>query len=119
MSNSGDAAKVIAAGADFVCLGSVLASTSDSPSEIVHESNGMSYKLHYGMSSQTAIDKFFGDKKKHVVPEGKAERMPYSGETKEILEEFLAGLRSAFSYTGANSIKEFQANAILRYTKRG
>lgn len=115
ISSSGDAAKALAAGADFVCVGSVLAATSDSPSELIHEPNGTSYKLHYGMSSRTAIEKFFEGKKRHVAPEGKAERIPYSGETKDILTEFLAGIRSAFTYTGASHLKEFQANAVLRY----
>jgi IMP dehydrogenase len=114
ISSSGDAAKALAAGADFVCIGSVLAATSDSPSELIHEPNGASYKLHYGMSSRTAIEKFFEGKKRHVAPEGKAERMPYAGETKDILNEFLAGIRSAFTYTGAISLKEFQNKAILR-----
>ena len=69
------------------------------------------------MSSRTAIDKFFEGKKTHVAPEGKAERMPYSGETTDILNEFLSGLKSAFTYTGAKNLLEFQQKAILRYKK--
>jgi len=114
ISSSGDAVKALAAGADFVCLGSVLASTSDSPGELMHDGD-VSYKLHYGMSSKTAIDKFFGNKKSYVAPEGKAERLHYSGETKDILNEFLAGIKSGLSYTGSNNIKEFQNSAILRH----
>jgi len=115
ISSSGDASKALAAGANFVSVGSVLAATSDSPSELIHDPNGSSYKLHYGMSSRTAIEKFFEGKKRHVAPEGKAERMPYAGETKDILDEFLAGIRSAFTYSGASNLEEFQEKAILRY----
>lgn len=114
ISTSGDAVKVIAAGADFVCLGSILASTSDSPGELIHDGD-VTYKLHYGMSSKTAIDKFFGDRKSYVAPEGRAERLHYSGDTKEILNEFLAGIKSGLSYSGSTGIKEFQEKAILRH----
>ena len=115
IAHSGDAAKAIAAGADFVCLGSIFASTSDSPSDLVHNEDGSAYKLHYGMSSLTAINHFFGEKKRHVAPEGKTERLPYSGETIDILNEFLAGLKSALSYSGAKSLEDFQNKAVLRY----
>ena len=89
ISSSGDASKAIAGGADFVCLGSILASTSDSPGDLVHNEDGSCYKLHFGMSSQTAISKYFGERKNYVAPEGKTERLSYSGETSEILKEFL------------------------------
>jgi IMP dehydrogenase len=118
ISTSGDAAKALAAGADFVCVGSLLAPTSDSPSELIHDLGGASYKLHYGMSSQTAISKFFDGKKIHVAPEGKAERMPYAGETIDILNEFLSGIKSALSYSGAENIKVFQNKAILKYKSK-
>jgi IMP dehydrogenase len=114
ISSSGDAVKAIAAGADFVCLGSVLASTSDSPGELIADGN-ISYKLHYGMSSKIAIDKFFGEKKSHVAPEGKSEKLHFTGETKEVLNEFLAGIRAGLSYSGAFNINEFQNKAILRH----
>lgn len=116
ISTSGDAAKALAAGADFVCLGTVLAATSDSPSEIIEE-NGVKYKIHFGMSSQTAIEKFFNGKKNHVAPEGKTDKILYTGKTLDIINEFLAGIRSALTYTGANSIEEFQKKAIIRYKK--
>ena len=118
IATSGDAAKVLAAGADFVCLGSVLSPTSDSPSELVHDPDGNSYKLYYGMSSQTAIDKFYGGKKSHVAPEGKAIRMSYAGETSKILQEFLAGIKSAFAYSGVDNLENFHKYAILRHRFR-
>jgi len=119
ISCSGDAAKAIAAGADFVSVGSILASTSDSPSDLLQDPSGKLYKLHYGMSSRTALDKFFDGKKTHVAPEGKTEKILYSGETDFVLNEFLSGIKSSLSYSGAKNIAEFQKKAILRYAVRG
>lgn len=111
-SSSGDAAKALAAGADIISIGSVLATTSDSPSDIV-EINGAKYKMHFGMSSKHAIDTYFDNKKKHVAPEGKTQMLPYSGETKLVLNEFIAGIKSALTYSGAMSVEEFQSKAVL------
>ena len=113
---SGDALKAIAAGADCVCVGGLLASTSDSPSELV-EQDGEKYKMYYGMSSQMAIDKYFHGKKNHVTPEGKSELLPYTGETLEIIEQFLGGIRAGLTYTGAINLSDFQEKAIIRYKK--
>jgi IMP dehydrogenase len=119
ISSSGDAAKALAAGADFVCLGSVLAPTSASPSELIQDPvDGLQYKMHYGMSSKTAMDTFFAGKKTHVAPEGKTMKMPYAGETPEILTEFIAGIKSALTYSGVDNIPDFQKNAILRFASR-
>jgi IMP dehydrogenase len=115
ISTSGDAAKALACGADFVCLGSLLAPTSDSPGEIIEENDGKRYKAHYGMSSKTAIDKFFQNKKTHVAPEGKKELIAYTGNTIDVLNEFLSGIRASLTYSGVNNIREFQEKAILRY----
>ena len=67
------------------------------------------------MSSKTAIDKFYHNRKSHVAPEGKKELIPYTGETETVLDEFLSGIRSALTYSGASNIEEFQRKAILRY----
>jgi IMP dehydrogenase len=117
ISNSGDAVKAIAAGADFVCLGSLLASTSDSPGEYVTQPDGHAYKMHYGMSSDHALKLFFNNKKNHVAAEGKTDWLPYSGQTTEVLNEFLAGIKSGLSYSGAKNIEDFQLKAVLRYKK--
>lgn len=115
ISSSGDAAKALAAGAHFVCLGSVLASTSKSPAEIYTDPSGKQFKVYYGMSSRTAMHNFFGNKKCHVVPEGKTELIPYTGATEEVLEEFLAGIKSALTYSGVDNLHDFRRKAILRY----
>lgn len=116
-SSSGDAAKALAAGADLISVGSVLATTSDSPSDIV-EINGAKYKMHFGMSSKHAIDTYFDNKKNHVAPEGKTQMLPYSGETKTVLDEFIAGIKSAFTYSGSLTIEEFQNKAVLLHNKQ-
>ena len=70
------------------------------------------------MSSKTAMDTFFAGKKTHVAPEGKTMKMPYAGETSEILTEFIAGIKSALTYSGVDNIPDFQKNAILRFASR-
>lgn len=117
ISHSGDAAKAIAAGADFVCLGSVLAATSDSPGKLIETEDAESYKVHYGMSSKVALDNFFYGQKRMIAPEGKSELLPYKGPTSDVLNDFLGGLKSALSYSGAKNIVDFQNKAVLRYKK--
>ena len=112
--DSGDANKAIAAGADFVCIGGLLASTSAAPSELINK-DGKDYKLYYGMSSRAAMDKFFAGKKTHVTPEGKSELIPYTGDTLEFLLDFIGGIQAGLSYSGAMNIKEYHEKAILRY----
>lgn len=112
--NSGDAVKCLAAGASFVCLGSVLASTSDAPGDIISK-DGEKFKEYYGMSSQKAIDTYFKDAKKHVAPEGKVLHLPYTGETDVFLKNFIAGIKSGLTYSGAENIQQFQQKAQLYY----
>lgn len=102
--NSGDAAKALAAGADVVMLGSMLAGTDESPGDII---NG-EYKLFRGMASREAqID---GRGFSSVV-EGVATKVPYKGPVENIINELKGGLGSALSYSGANNLKEFYENA--------
>ena len=115
--DSGDANKAIAAGASFVCLGGLLASTSAAPSELVQK-DGKYYKMYYGMSSRMAMDKYFPGKKSHVTPEGKSELIPYTGDTMEILLDFIGGIQAGMTYSGASDIKTYQEKAILRYQSR-
>jgi len=112
ISTSGDAAKALAAGADFVCLGSVFAATSKSHAHL-KTINGKTYKVYYGMSSQSAIDTFFPGMKLHVAPEGDTLEIPYTGETDEVLYKFLAGIKSALTYSGCVNLNEFRENAML------
>jgi IMP dehydrogenase len=102
--NSGDAAKALAAGADIVMVGSMLAGTDQSPGEVVDGT----YKLFRGMASREAqVD---GRGVSSVV-EGVATKVPYKGPVENIIKEFRGGLGSALSYSGANNLKEFYENA--------
>jgi IMP dehydrogenase len=115
---SGDITKALAAGADCVMLGSLLAGTKESPGEeIIYQ--GRSYKTYVGMGSLAAMnrgssDRYFqkgtGEQKK-LVPEGIEGMVPYRGEVKDVLYQLCGGLRSGMGYVGAKTIKELKLKA--------
>ena len=119
---SGDLAKAIAAGADCVMIGSLLAGTDESPGEVFLY-QGRSYKSYRGMGSLAAMaqgsaDRYFQqditDEMK-LVPEGVEGQVPYRGPASAILHQLAGGLRAAMGYVGAATIAEFQAKA--RFTR--
>ena len=108
---TGDIPKAIAAGADCVMLGSLLAGTKESPGEtIIYE--GRKYKTYRGMGSVEAMktgskDRYFQDVEddiKKLVPEGIVGRVPYKGELYESVHQFIGGLRAGMGYCGAKDI---------------
>lgn len=108
---TGDIPKAIAAGADTVMLGSLLAGTKESPGEtIIFE--GRKFKSYRGMGSVEAMqkgskDRYFQDVEddlKKLVPEGIVGRVAYKGEVQESLHQFVGGLRAGMGYCGAQSI---------------
>jgi IMP dehydrogenase len=106
--NAGDMAKAIAAGADAVMCGSLLAGTCEAPGEIYRDTDGSSWKSYRGMASKEAQTEWRGN---YSSLEGVATRVPYQGKVKDILAELERGIRSSFSYSGARSLEEFQAKA--------
>ena len=109
---TGDIPKAIAAGADCVMLGSLLAGTKESPGEtIIYE--GRKYKSYRGMGSVEAMkqgskDRYFQDVEddiKKLVPEGIVGRVPYKGELYESMTQFIGGLRAGMGYCGAKDIE--------------
>ena len=124
---SGDIAKAIAAGADSVMAGSVLAGTDESPGETILY-QGRSYKVYRGMGSvaamsQGAHERYFqseqGDTRKYV-PEGIEGRVPARGPVDNVLYQMIGGLRSSMGYTGNGSIVEMKANCnFVRITNAG
>ena len=124
---SGDIAKAIAAGADSVMVGSVLAGTDESPGEIILY-QGRSYKVYRGMGSvgamsQGAHERYFqseqGDTSKYV-PEGIEGRVPARGPVENALYQMIGGLRSSMGYTGNGTIAEMKANCdFVRITTAG
>ncbi|NMB18840.1 MAG: IMP dehydrogenase [Erysipelothrix sp.] len=115
---SGDIANAIAAGADCVMLGGLLAGTEESPGEII-EVYGKKVKNYVGMGSLSAMqrgssDRYFqgGEKElKKLVPEGIEATVPYKGSINEVVYQMMGGLRSGMGYCGCASILEMKLNA--------
>ena len=118
----GDLVKALAAGASTVMLGSSLAGAYESPGLIVNK-NGLRFKVSRGMASlganltqQKTLQNGYGNKdlqkqSEEVVPEGVEAMVPYKGKAKDILYQFVGGLRSGFTYCGSKNIQELQKKA--------
>ncbi len=111
---SGDIAKAIAAGADCVMLGSMLAGCDESPGE-VHMVDGVAYKSYVGMGSLEAMsrgskDRYFqGEiKSDKLISEGVSGAVKYKGSVKTVLHQLLGGLKSSMGYTGSQTISDLQ-----------
>lgn len=112
---TGDVAKAIAAGADTVMIGGMLAGVDESPGEtILFE--GRKFKVYRGMGSIGAMklgskDRYFQDMEediKKLVPEGVEGRVPYKGSLSDSIYQFIGGLRASMGYCGARNIKEMK-----------
>ena len=101
----GDVAKAFGAGADFVMLGGMFAGHDESGGERI-EREGKFYKLFYGMSSETAMEKYAGGVADYRASEGKTVEMPFRGPVATTVQDILGGLRSACTYVGAGRLKE-------------
>jgi len=102
---AGDVSKAFGAGSDFVMLGGMLAGHDESGGELV-ERGGKEYKLFYGMSSSTAMDKHAGGVANYRASEGKTVEVPYRGPVDNTVQDVLGGVRSTCTYVGASSLKE-------------
>ncbi len=124
---TGDIAKAIAAGADTVMLGNMLAGTEESPGEtILYE--GRSYKVYRAMGSLGAMRSGRGDRyfqegiqdAKKLVPEGIEGRVPYRGKVADVIYQMIGGLRSAMGYSGAATVSDLQEKGrFVRITQAG
>lgn len=101
----GDVAKAFGGGADFVMLGGMFAGHDESGGELITE-NGKTFRLFYGMSSQTAMDKHSGGVAEYRASEGKTVKVPYKGPVAETVKDILGGVRSTCTYVGAAKLKE-------------
>ena len=115
---TGDIVKAIAAGADCVMLGSLLAGTKESPGEtVIYE--GRKFKTYRGMGSVEAMkkgskDRYFQDVEddiKKLVPEGIVGRVPYKGDLNESIHQFVGGLRAGMGYCGAKDVPTLKQTA--------
>lgn len=113
--NSGDIAKALAAGADVVMLGSLLAGTEEAPGELeIYQ--GRSYKVYRGMGSLAAMkagskDRYFQEDDRKLVPEGIEGRVPYKGSVSETVFQLIGGVRAGMGYCGAPNINALQEKA--------
>ena len=123
---SGDIAKALAAGADTIMLGSVLAGMDESPGEtILYE--GRQYKTFRGMGSIGAMEEGSGDRyfqedtdNKKLVPEGIEGMVPFRGPVKNTIHQLTGGIRSAMGYCGSRNIGEFgQKSEFIEITSAG
>ncbi len=124
---TGDIPKAIAAGADCVMLGSLLAGTKESPGDtIIYE--GRKFKSYRGMGSVEAMkqgskDRYFQDVEddiKKLVPEGIVGRVPYKGELEESIHQFVGGLRAGMGYCGAKDIETLkETGKFVKITSSG
>ena len=115
---TGDISKAIAAGADSVMLGSLLAGTEESPGEtIIYD--GRKFKTYRGMGSVEAMqkgskDRYFQSEQydnKKLVPEGIVGRVPYKGQLNESIHQFIGGLRSGMGYCGTKDIPSLKKSS--------
>ena len=128
LSSSGDVAKAIAAGADAVMTGSLLAGTDEAPGEVVF-AQGERFKEYRGMGSLGAMkargfskDRYFqGDVEDvaKLVPEGVEGRVPYKGPVQNVLDQLVGGLRQSMGYCGAATIEEMKQARFVRITAAG
>lgn len=123
---TGDMVKALAAGADCVMMGSIFAGTEESPGDtIIYE--GRKFKEYRGMGSLGAMstgssDRYFQDPEadvKKFVPEGIEGRVAYKGMLKEIVYQFVGGLRAGMGYCGANNIAELKNATFVKITNAG
>jgi len=117
MRNSGDVTKALAAGADAVILGSMLAGTAETPGEVLRSASGNATKVYRGMASEEAQKDWRG---KASSVEGVATVLSYKGPAKNILQSLDRGVRSGFSYSGCSSMTEFQCRSrFIKQTVAG
>ncbi len=114
--NSGDIVKALAAGADFVMLGSLLSGTDETPGDVINSREGK-FKSYRGMASKDAQIEWRG---RTASLEGVATTVPCKGPVDDVLEELERGIRSGLSYSGVRTIGQLQATAqFIRQTASG
>lgn len=112
-----DAVKALAAGADFVMLGGMLAGTLETPGQIVEKTGPdgkrARYKSFRGMASREAQEEFMGSMSEWKTAEGISMEVPVRGSVKEVVQDIMGGIRSGMTYCGASTIKGLQRKATF------
>lgn len=115
--NSGDIVKAIAAGADMIMIGSLVAGTTETPGQIINGKNSECYKVYRGMASREAQIEWRG---KTSSLEGVSAFVPSRGDVRRVIDELVVGLRSGMSYSGARNIEELHHKAeFIKQTSAG
>ncbi|MGI6486965.1 MAG: IMP dehydrogenase [Syntrophomonadaceae bacterium] len=121
---SGDITKALAAGADVVMLGNLLAGTEESPGEVIIL-QGRSYKVYRGMGSlgamvQGSSDRYFQENEPKLVPEGIEGRVPFKGPVSETIFQLVGGLRAGMGYCGVANVEELKTRTrFVKITNSG
>ena len=120
---SGDVAKALAAGADAVMIGAVLAGCEEAPGE-VELYQGRAYKKYRGMGSESAMrlgsaERYLQNESGKTVPEGIEGRVPFKGAAADVLFQLSGGLRSAMGYVGAKNLAALRRAVFVRITGAG
>ena len=100
----GDMSKAFGGGADFVMMGGQFAGHDENPGKVIEE-NGKKMKLFYGMSSEHAMNKHYGQMAKYRSSEGREIKIPYTGPLENTILDYLGGVRSTCTYINAKCIK--------------
>ena len=108
--NSGDIVKSLAAGADFVMLGSMLSGTRETPGKVIFQ-DGKKIKRYNGMASKAAQKNWKGT---YNSIEGVTSFVPYKGTTSKVINEIMSNVRSGMSYSGANTLQQLIDSAVFR-----
>ncbi|MGV8141148.1 MAG: GMP reductase [Candidatus Woesearchaeota archaeon] len=114
----GEFGKAFGAGADFIMSGHFFAGTDESAGEII-EQDGKKFKKYYGMSSDTAMNKYNGGVAEYRASEGKTVYVAYKGPVDHIIQQVLGGLRSTCTYVGASRLKDLsKCTTFVRVTQQ-
>ncbi len=114
---SGDIVKALAVGADTVMIGSLFAGTDETPGEVFYENTKQAHKHYRGMASRSAQENWKG---KVSVIEGEQKNVPHMGPVAFTFKRLMGGVRSGFSYSGAQDISDLRDNAeFIRITNAG
>lgn len=119
MRNSGDIVKALAAGADYVILGGLLAGSDESPSEVYEDKWTMKFKRYWGMASEKALVEENGKDPNHLHVEGEETSVPYTGPVSKTVSRLLNGIKQAMFYVGAEDIRELRTCYFIQITGNG
>ena len=134
--SSGDIAKAIVAGADYVMIGGLLAGTDESPGEILERPTSFymdagvqgggwmqgkpeKYKIYRGMASYTAQTEGNGKAPKNVIEEGEEFHIPCIGPVRKVINKLIGGLKQAIFYAGSNTLQELSESTFVQITEAG